>query len=178
MHDLLRIFVSASAILLEGTDEQLDVPGAEKAVASFWSHLRTFPHQVLRTAEELLDEPGSSQVSAHPNEKRWLKAIIDELGAPADRSMMSVDDAWKTVVHAIAWFGFCLKESASYASESDYGMEGFASICDMVERAASEAQTMFVAGVTEAVLQFEAAAVANRRIAEAYDEMMSYAAAV
>ena len=175
MHNLLRMFVNAAALLLEATDQQLDQRGAKKAVASIWSQLPMMSNEVLQCAEELMDDPSRSIHLPHENERKWLKALIDELGAPSDRPQLTADDSWKSITHGVAWFAFCLREASSYAKDEEYGAAGFRQVCEMLQSMDSEEQAVVVAGVTEASVQFDRSEVRQPRITEAYDELLSYA---
>lgn len=173
MHNILRMFVTSVALLFEAKRDQIDKRGAEKAVATIWPLLTSLSTDVLQVTEELMDEPTRSIHDPHPNERKWLKAIIDELGSPSEQPILTSDDSWKTLTHGIAWFAFCLREAGSYAENPEYGKTGFERICGMIGSLDDDEKALIAAGITESTLRFDASEVRYSQITDAFDKLLS-----
>lgn len=172
MHNILRLFITTSAYLLDAKEDQVDLPGSKKAIASIWYHLPSLHREVLGVAEDLKDDSTRSVYEPHPNEEKWLNAIIDELGSPSEQPMLNDFDSWATLSHGIAWFAFCLRDTSTYATDKNYGKRGFEQIREMLAQADEDEKVLLVAGITQATIQFDASEARYRQITATYDALL------
>lgn len=172
MHNILRAFTTASSLMMDADGDQIDERGRSKAVSAVWAEMPRMSGDLIRVAEELLEEPASVGELCK-NEEEWLKAVIDEVATTTDQPQLSTEDSWATLARFTAWLAFCLKQSASYADDSEFGKDGFERIRAVLAEADEFERAVLTTAITEASTQMEAtASVTSRQIVQVYDELV------
>ena len=173
MHNILRAYVTATSLLIDATDEQIDARGSKKAVSSVWAEMPSMSADVIHVAEQLLEDPSLAAGEASEKEEQWLKAVIDEVATSSDQPPHSDEDSWARIARYTAWLAFCLNQSSSYAQDTEYGREGFELIRNLVEQADDFEKSILVAAITEASAHIEStASETSKEIMSTYDELV------
>ena len=175
MHTLLRAFVTATSLIEQATETQIDQKGAKKALATVWADLPRLDRAVIAAAEELLDDSTLANGSARDDESRWLKAVIDEVGTPAPEGpVCNESESWKSMARSTAWLAFCLRQAGSYAQDADYAEQGFAQVCQLLTQSDEYERAVIFASVNEAALHIESmGSPLAMQIKSTYDELLA-----
>ncbi len=172
MHSTLRAYVTATSLLMDADESQVDERGRSKAVSTVWAEMPNMSADLITTAEQLMDDPTLSHGEPCGNEERWLRAIVDEVGTPG-KSELSTDESWASIARFTAWLAFCMRQAATYAEDSDFGKSGFERIRDLLQEAEDYEKANFSAAVTEASLHMASTeSETSRAIVDAYDDLI------
>jgi len=173
MHNILRAFVTATRLLIDASEEQIDERGRTKSVSSVWAEMPTMSADVIQVAEQLLDDPSLAAGEPCKNEKQWLKAVIDEVATTSEQPPQSDEDSWSSIARFTAWLAFCLKQSTTYAKDPDYGKNGFEQIRKLIEKADDFEKSTLIAAITAASSHMESqGSEASKEIVSTYDELV------
>lgn len=173
MHNILRSFVSATSLLMDASDEQIDQRGRTKAVSTVWAEMPNMSADVIKIAEQLLDDPSLAAGEPCKNERQWLKAVIDEVGTTSEQPPQSDEESWSSIARFTAWLAFCLNQSKSYAKDSEYGQNGFSQICKQIEQADDYEKSILTAAITEASAHLGSQeSESSKEIVSTYDELV------
>lgn len=173
MHNILRAFVSATSLLIDATDEQIDERGRTKAVSSVWAEMPNMSADVIQMAEQLLDDPSLAGGEPGKNEKQWLKAVIDEVATASEQPPQSNEESWSSIARFTAWLAFCLNQSKSYAKDTEYGQNGFQQIRKLIEGADDFEKSVLITAITEASAHVESQeSETSKEIVSTYDELI------
>lgn len=173
MHNILRAYVTATSLLIDANDEQVDQGGSKKAVSSVWAEMPTMSADLIHIAEELLEDPSLAVGEPCKNEEQWLKAVIDEVATASEQPPLTDEASWSSIARYTAWLTFCLNQSSSYAVDSEYGRKGFEQIRNLIEEADDFEKSILIAAITEASAHIESTASAtSKEIVSTYDELV------
>ncbi len=70
MYNILRAYMTASRLLIDATEEQIDERGRTKAVASVWAEMPQMSSDVIQIADQLMDNPELANGEVHETEER------------------------------------------------------------------------------------------------------------
>lgn len=173
MHTILRAYVTATSFLIDATDEQIDTRGSKKAVSSVWAEMPNLSADVIHIAEQLLDDPTLAAGEPSAKEEYWLKAVVDEVATASDYPPMTDEASWSSMARYTAWLAFCLKQSSNYATDPEYGKNGFEKIRELIEGSDDFEKSILVAAITEASAHIEStASVTSKDIVASYDDLV------
>lgn len=173
MHNILRAYVTATRLLIDATEDQIDDRGRSKAVATAWAEMPLMSGDVIHIAEQLREDPSLASGEPHQSEEGWLKAVIDEVATTGSEPAHSTEESWATLARAIAWLAFCLKQATSYAEDKNYGNEAFYQIRSQIEAADEFEKSLVVSAVTGATAHLDSTrSPATQEIVAVYDELV------
>lgn len=173
MHSILRAFVTATSLLIKADKSQIDERGRTKAVSTVWSEMPRMSARLIHVAEELLDDSTLAAGEPLEDEEQWLKAIIDEVGTPSPAGELTEDETWESLSRYTAWLAFCLRQSASYAEDAQFGVEGFSRVRDVLKKSDDFERAVAVAAITAAGTHLESTeSQTSKLIAAAYDDLI------
>ncbi len=173
MHTILRAFVTATNLLIDATEEQIDARGGKKAISSVWAEMPNMSADVIQVAEQLLDDPTLAKGEPCRNEGRWLKAVVDEVATTSEQPPQSDEASWSSIARFTAWLAFCLNQSKAYAKDAEYGQNGFNQICKLIEEADDFEKSILTTAITEASAHLESQeSETTKEIVSTYDELV------
>ena len=155
MHNMLRAFVTATILVEQADEDQIDQRGAKKALGTVWAQLSSLHANVIGVAQELFDDPRLANAEPHELESQWLRAVIDEVGTPSTAPALNEDDSWAWLARSTAWLAFCLAQTESYARDGTYGQRGFEQIYAMLAQADDFEKLSAFAAITAAGAHLE-----------------------
>ena len=173
MHNILRAYVTATSLLIDASEEQIDERGRTKAVSTVWAEMPKMSGDLITVAEQLLEDPSRAEGEPCNNEEQWLKAVIDEVATTTDEALLSDEDSWSSIARYTAWLAFCLNQSTGYASDGEYGRTGFQQVRELLAAADDYEKTVVVTAITEAGTHLESTgSETSKAIVSSYDELV------
>jgi|GEM_PF-4253117 len=173
MHNILRAYVTASSLLLDADEKQIDERGRTKVVSSVWAEMPRMSADVIHVAEELMEEPKNANGEPSEKEEQWLKAVVDEVATKTEEPLHSTEDSWATLARSTAWLAFCLRQAGSYAEDPDYGERGFETVCSLLSGADELEKTLAKTAITAASTHIESTgSLTSKEIVKVYDELV------
>lgn len=173
MYNILRAFVTATILVEQAREDQIDRRGAKKALGTVWAELPRLHRGVISVAHELIDDAQLGNSDPHELESRWLRAVIDEVGTPSSEPGLSENESWSWLTRSTAWLTFCLDQAAAYAKDADYGKRGVEQIQGMLAQADEFEKTMAFASITEAGAHLESTgSVMARQVSDTYGQLI------
>lgn len=173
MHNILRAYVTATSLLIDASEEQIDERGRTKAVSTVWAEMPKMSADLINVAEQLLEDPSLASGEPCKNEEQWLKAVIDEVATTSEQTPLSDEESWSSVARYTAWLAFCLNQSTGYAKDADYGRTGFEQVRDLLGGADDFEKSVVVSAITEAGTHLESTgSETSKAIVATYDALV------